>query len=220
MEGIKQTYSGRTDTFGHARANQLSEGWAEFFSLFIIDPSAAHQKAPRTVQAFRNMLESADKDMLTALRSGADRLCRLYRIEPGRRRCARARCAPLEKRDGQGFISDIRQRGVSAAMQDRLYALTKNVTDKDIPGSGGLPDVRGREAAWCCQKAGEKLIIKRSIDDPYKLMRMMSQARVHATAALVVMRHPPQRQGVRDMGRQCDVLGQAFGGFTKRPLVG
>jgi len=215
VEGLKQAFSAEIVPLASPGPDALSEGWAEFFRLWMVDTQRASQSAPGAARAFRNMLEAQSPEMLQALEAIQQGYAALVQASPAGALATRVKSTKVET----GAISELRQeiteKGTRATIADRLYALITATLDDKHPIKVAR-DFLLREAErnlTTALKAGEQLFVK-ALYDPYKLARMAVHSRNHATTVL--------QHGVRLKGQSrptgpamTDILAAAFGGRDK-----
>lgn len=215
VDSLKQQHSAELLPLSSPGADQLSEGWAEFVRLWFVDPVKARTDAPMLNAAFRNMLESRDPNLLTALETIQVAYSRLLAASPAGAVASRVQSSIRPTTEVGKRVEEVKKKGARVAIRDWLYALTTGAVDEKHPLKVAvrfLLSEAQRNLGSTLQK-GEQLFLK-AANDPYKLARMMEHARVHATAIL--------RYGVRLKGRTLpsgpslqEVLATAFGGREK-----
>lgn len=218
VEGIKQTYAHELVPLATPGGNALSEGWAEWFRSFLVEPQAAATNAPGTAQAFRTMLEAQSPEMLQALEAIQVAYQTLQSASPAG--VVLSRTKSTVKPDG--FLAEKRQdvadKGWRGAISDWLYAATRDLTDSKHPiqrATRFLIDEASRNLSAANKIGAQERIILKAINDPYKHARMMEHARIHATSVL--------QNGVRRKGHDLptgpsmrDALVAAFGGSDRK----
>lgn len=215
VEGIKQAHAAELVPLASPGADQMSEGWAEWFRLFVLEPQAAQTRAPNVDRAFRNMMEANAKEMLTALEAIQQGYAAVVAASPAGAVLSRVQTTVRATTRIGRLRESIREKGWRGSIHDWLYAATTGAIDEKHPLRAArdflLEEARRNLGSRVQQ--GQQLFLK-AANDFYKLARMMEHARVHATATL--------RHGVRLRGQVLptgpsmqDVLSEAFGGPDK-----
>jgi len=212
IEALKQVHFAELVPLATPGNDQLSEGWAEFFRLYVIDPTTARTMAPGITREFRNMLEKNRPEMLTALDAVQVGYAALQAASPAGVVKSRVQSTVRPTTKIGKAAEEIREKGFRGATSDWLYQATTGLLDDKNPLKVAVKFLieEATRNLGSQIKAGEQVVIK-ALNDPYKLARMMEHARVHATAIL--------RRGVVGKGRTLprgpsmqDVLTEAFGG--------
>ena len=219
IEGIKQSHSAELIPLATPGPDELSEGFAEWFRTYLVDPRDAQAKAPQTTAAFRNMLEAEQPELLTALDAIQAAYASLLSASPAG--SVKGRTQTTVKTVGMiaNAREEIAEKGFHGAMSDWMYAATNAAIDDSNPMKAAVKYLldeatRQEETKNGPLPKGQVVRIQSAINDPYKLMRMMKHSVQQATAML--------KNGVVQKGRALpsgpsmqSVLTEAFGGSDK-----
>lgn len=215
IESLKQAYAAELLPLASPGADQLSEGWAEWFSMWVVDPQSAAQHAPGVSREFPLLIERLSPEMLVALEAIQAGYSALVEASPGGVVRSRVRSTARPTSAIGARVEEVRQKGFVGAINDWMYQAVKGLVDDKHPLRVAR-DFLLREAArnlGASLGSDEQLFFK-AVNDPYKIGRMMQHSRVHAASVL--------RNGVVQRGRTLpsgpsmrDVLAAAFGGTDK-----
>lgn len=195
--------------------DQLSEGWAEFFRLFLIDPAEAKAKAPTAQAQFRVELEAKAPELLLAFEAIQAGYAKLLDASPAGAVLSRVQSAKQSTSDLGKLKDEITEKGWRGALSDWWYGAVKSTVNSKHP----LKVARDLMLQMAQQNLGTTLakgqqFFLKAINDPYKQARMLEHATMHATSML--------KQGVVFKGKSMpqgpslqDALTAAFGGSDK-----
>lgn len=192
----------------------LSEGFAEFFRLYVVNPTLAQAQAPQFFAEFEDLLDANEPAMLEALEGIQNGVVELANASPFGIVRSREQSS-VNPGMLQALRQEIADKGWGNTMQDRLYIFYTGYFDGRHPMKKAVKYLLQTAQANLGLQLGDKerLVIK-AIDDPYKLWRLSEHAKVWATSDL--------QNGIRHKGEADpsgpsfrDALIQAFGGTWK-----
>jgi hypothetical protein len=163
---------------------ELSEGFAEWFRIYVTNPSEARAVAPEFYPAFESMLEDAEPDLLDSLREIQDQVQALAKASPTG--AVRSR---IQSTVTPGMFKAMREavdeRGLANTIGDQVYKFYHAFFDARHPMKRAVKFLlkTAQENLGIDLQGKDKLLLK-AIDDPYKLWRLAEHSKVHATAAL------------------------------------
>jgi hypothetical protein len=190
-----------------ASASDLSEGFAEWFRIYVTNRREAAAAAPQFFRAFEEMLGNAEPDLLDTLAEIEQQVDALTKASPVG--ALRSRVQSTVK---PGMFQAIREEGLAATIEDKLYEFFQAFTDSRHPAKRAVKFLIRVAMANInpSLKASERVVIK-GIDDFYKKWRLAEHAKAHATARL--------QNGIVPKGEidpvgpsYWDALARAFGG--------
>jgi hypothetical protein len=163
---------------------ELSEGFAEWFRLYVTNRREAAAAAPRFFTAFEDMLEGAEPDLLESLQEIERQVEALTKASPVG--ALRSRVQTTVKLGMfQALRQEIADKGVGDTIGDRVYGFYHAFFDARHPMKRAVKFLlKTAEENLGLQLQGRDKLLLKAIDDPYKLWRLSEHAKVHATAAL------------------------------------
>ncbi|MCK9549143.1 LPD38 domain-containing protein [Aquamicrobium sp.] len=197
-----------------ASRTELSEGWAEFFRQYVTNPREARIQAPRLYEAFEDMLDGAEPDMLEQLQEIQKGFTELKNASPAGAVMSRVQSSVKPSMFAQ-FRKDLAEKGPRATISDKLYGFYHAAVDGRHPMKRAVKFLMELGADNLGVQLGdnERMVLK-AADDPYKVWRLAEHSKVWATATL--------QNGVRLKGEAepsgpsfHEALSEAFGGTAK-----
>nr|WP_321464013.1 LPD38 domain-containing protein [uncultured Cohaesibacter sp.] len=151
--------------------HELSEGFAEFFRLYMTNPNYVAQEAPRFTKAFTRYLQKNEPDMLKELVALQDAFYEWHRLpsdEAIKRTIVSSKQKPLVGK----LLDEVREYGLGNTIADYLHDAYFHMLD------ARHPIYRLEEALVRAfnDNTGRAIDLK-AIDSPYKLARMAEGAR-------------------------------------------
>jgi hypothetical protein len=189
----------------------LSEGWAEWFRLYVTNPKQAEADAPRLFKDFEAFLDGTEPAMLEQIEAIQDGVEALQAASPAGAVMSRVQSTVKEGRIA-ALMQAIEEKGIRDVISDKVYGFYHAFFDGAHPMKRAVRHLLnlGAENLGLTLGANEKITLK-AIDDPYKLWRLAEHSKVHATAALqagIVFKGQVDPTGPS----YHDALVQAFGG--------
>jgi hypothetical protein len=196
---------------GNPTAEELSEGFAEWFRLYLTDLPRARVTAPNFLRDFEDMLDNQEPGMVLDLQAIQDGFQALLKASPAG--AVRSRIQSTERPGKLGEIKEeLREKGFRKTLSDKLYAFFRGYTDRwhGLKIATEYLLEKGGAQAGVQLAEGEKLVLK-AINDPYKRARLAAQAKAQATATLL---NGVRLRGMADPSGPSyqDALDVAFGG--------
>jgi N12 class adenine-specific DNA methylase/predicted kinase len=189
----------------------LSEGFAEWFRIYLTNPAGASDAAPTFFNAFEDMLEVNEPAMLEALQDIQTHVEALAKAAPVSAVRSRVQTTVVPGRIGQ-LREEIADKGFSQTVSEKLYAFYHAFFDARHPMKRAVRFlIETAQTNLNPTLTDKQRVMVKAIDDPYKLWRLAEHSKVHATAAL--------QNGIIPKGQidpvgpsYTDALTTAFGG--------
>ncbi|SFO77985.1 hypothetical protein SAMN04488056_112171 [Cohaesibacter marisflavi] len=156
---------------GTPEGHELSEGFAEFFRLYMTNPNYVSQEAPRFTKAFTRYLQKNNQDMLRELVALQDAFYEWHRL-PSDEAIKRTIVSSKQKPLAGKLLDEVREYGLGNTIADYLHDAYFHMLDAKHP-------VYRLEKALVRafnDNTGRAMDLK-AIDSPYKLARMAEGAR-------------------------------------------
>ena len=189
----------------------LSEAFAEFFRLYLTNPTLAEQRAPQFLEAFQDMMDGEEPGILHDLDDMQEAFQALLTQSPAAAVRSRIQSTRRLSRLGE-FAQELGEKGFKATISDKLYAFFHGYTDRWHGLKVATQYLLREGAQWSgtALAEGETLTLK-AINDPYKRARLAAQAKAQATAMLL---NGVKLRGTTDFSGPSyqDALAIAFGG--------
>lgn len=133
IDAFKTAHSAELLPLASPGKDQLSEGWAEFFRLFLLDPNAAQTAAPTAYAGLRTYLEANDPALLIAFETIQTAHQRLVTASPAGAVKARVKSTVRPTSAFGRRRQDIAEQGLKEATATWLDNATTAVVDAKHP---------------------------------------------------------------------------------------
>ena len=182
LQALKVRYATELDPLAYPGAiDKLSEGFAGFFSLFVLDPLAAEQAAPKFFQEFRDFLDTERPQILDGIdalelaRTQADYARYLSQTETQRAANDLSSHTDAVPRDIRKLLYDTAQSETISGLATKLYTAALDASHpvfmlvKELLKTAdinGITDENGSPISLHAYENPGKLL--RSVQDAYK----------------------------------------------------
>jgi N12 class adenine-specific DNA methylase len=213
---IKADHSAALEQLAGPGADMLSEGFAEFFRLYIVSPGAIRGEAPGLYSDFEDMLDAAAPQVRSMLQQVQEGYTALQASSPKQLVKSRNKSTAKPETVFARNWQEIKDKGFGQYMRDYWYAMQVASMDKATPLRYTIDRLlKIGEANLDLKLAkGQKLAIP-ALHDAFKRYRLAEHSRVWGTTIL--------QYGVRQRDAQNatgpsmhEILRTAFGGSKKQ----
>lgn len=201
------------DPIGTPGSDSLSEGFAEFFRRFIVNPSVAETRAPKFFLEFSNFVEAQDPTLFAALQAVQDGYQAWIDAPSGGVVKSAVVSAKKDK-----FVAEmtkhVSKNGFRNAATQYFHAAYTALLDRLHPVSMAVNRlVKLAEQNLVVPLSENRYISLPAARDPYKLLRLARNA--YQTGHMDLMRGVRGYHDTAHKGPSLhDAIGKATGGFT------
>ena len=156
---------------GTPEGHELSEGFAEFFRLYMTNPNYVSQEAPRFTKAFTRYLQKNNQDMLRELVALQDAFYEWHRL-PSDEAIKRTIVSSKQKPLAGKLLDEVREYGLGNTIADYLHDAYFHMLDAKHP----IYRLEEALVRTFNDNTGRAMDLK-AVDSPYKLARMAEGAR-------------------------------------------
>ena len=148
----------------------LTEGFAEFFRAYLLNPNFASKQAPRFNRAFTDFLKEHAPDWLQGFADLREAYHAWRTMPSGEAVSGSIVTSQLKSMAGE-TLEEMKRSGIGRTIGDRLHNAYTNFIDNKHPIQQAVNEL----AKVYASNTGKKLDLKVK-DDPYKLARMLNGA--------------------------------------------
>lgn len=156
---------------GTPEGQELSEGFAEFFRLYMTNPNYASQQAPRFNKEMTRYLKKNHADMLEGLVEVQDAFREWFQL-PSDELLKSTNVSMKKKTLAGQLLAEVKEYGLGHTIADYLHDIYFHILDAKHP----IKRAEDELARIFSEHTGRSLDLK-AIDSPYKLARMAEGAR-------------------------------------------